>query len=692
MKADATDILTFMKKANQFIVPIYQRRYAWGREQCNRLWEDIENAGKNSSVVAHFLGSVVYIDQDINLVSHSTPQILIDGQQRLTTITLLLAALADTLGEKKAISGFTPRKVRNYYLLNPEEQGDHRYKLILSDIDRDTLISIIDQNSTNRNSIRVTNSYEFIKEKIELCKSADLEIIWNGISKLKIVEIGLERGKDNPQLIFECMNSTGRSLSQSDLIRNFVLMNLTQRDQDNLYKNHWKPLEDEFKQNEYDKNFDSFMRHYLTLKTETIPKVGRIYDAFKKHFPDPKGDIENLIDDIRDYSRYYSAIALGKESDATLRVLFENIKTLSVEVSYPLLLKVYGNYKDGVIGKVDIIKIVRIIESYIFRRAICGIPTNALNKIFPPLINNIVEEKEGYIERINSHLLNHKFPNNEEFKGNLMRKDIFISLSPARRKYLLDRLENHDRKEDPREYDYSIEHIMPRTLNQKWKIDLGNDYEIIHDKYLHSIGNITLSGYNSEYSNRSFIEKRDMIDGFKESPLRLNNGLGEIDSWNEEAIKDRAEKLSNMALTVWPFLGLSDQSSEKYQSNKPSKESFSIESFRYLKSKKLRDLFEHISREILDLDSSVRQEFTKRYIAYKADSNFVDIQPMKISLDLYINMPFDDIQDPRGICEDVSDKGHLGNGDIKVKLKNIDDIDYILNLVKQSLEYQFEGN
>ncbi|MBF2759560.1 MAG: DUF262 domain-containing protein [Ectothiorhodospiraceae bacterium AqS1] len=692
MKADATDILTFMKKANQFVVPIYQRRYAWGREQCNRLWEDIENAGMNSSVIAHFMGSVVYIDQDINLISHSTPQILIDGQQRLTTITLLLAAIADILGEEKSISGFKSKKIRNYYLRNNEEQGDLQYKLILSDIDRSTLISIINQNSTSRDSIRVTSSYEFLKEKIESCKSADLEIIWKGISKLKIVEIGLERGKDNPQLIFECMNSTGRSLSQSDLIRNFVLMNLTQREQENLYKNHWKPMEDEFPQKEYDKNFDSFMRHYLTLKTGTIPKIGRIYDTFKKCFIEHKDNAEKLIDDIKNYSRYYSAIALGKESDPVLKILFERIKILNVEVSFPLLLKVYGSYKKGVIEKNDIVKIVRTVESYIFRRAICGIPTSALNKIFPPLINSIMEKKEGYIEKINSHLLKNKFPSDEEFKGDLMREDIYTSLSPARRKYLLDRLENHDRKEDSREYNYSIEHIMPQKLDAQWKKDLGDDYERIHDKYLHSIGNLTLSGYNSQYSNRSFTEKRDMNNGFKKSPLHLNEGLGDIDLWNEDAIRDRAEKLSNLALTVWSSIGISDRFSKKYRSDNPTKKSYSVESFKYLKSNELRILFDGIDKEIINLDSSVKREFTKRYIAYKADGNFVDIQPMKNSLDLYINMPFDDIQDPNGICEDVSDKGHLGNGDIKVKLKTTDDIDCILDLVRQSLEYQFDDN
>ena len=276
MKATEAKLLDFLKKSPQFVIPIYQRTYSWTDKECRQLWEDIVRTGSNDAVSAHFVGSIVYIEKGLYQVTSQSPLLVIDGQQRLTTVTLLIAALAKALGETEPVDGFSPRKLRNYYLLNPEESGERHYKLILSQTDRASLTAIVgDTEQPKEYSLRVTQNYELFEALIAGCKG-DFRAVCNGLAKLMVVDLALSRDQDNPQLIFESMNSTGRELSQADLIRNFILMGLEPNLQTRLYEQYWRPMEVDFGQEAYGTHFDSFMRHYLTVKTGEIPNVGEV--------------------------------------------------------------------------------------------------------------------------------------------------------------------------------------------------------------------------------------------------------------------------------------------------------------------------------------------------------------------------------------------------------------------------------
>ena len=313
MKATEANLLSFLRRSPQFIIPIYQRTYSWTEPQCRRLWDDIIRTGSDDTIAGHFIGSIVYIERGLYQVSSQTPLLVIDGQQRLTTISLIIEALARRLGDGEPIEGFSARKLRNYYLLNPDEDGEKRYKLLLTETDEQTLLTIIGQkNLPEASSIRVRSNFETFEQKVEELGD-NIGPLCKGLEKLMLVDISLDRTYDNPQLIFESMNSTGLELSQADLIRNFVLMGLEPDRQEKLYKAYWRPMEQAFGQEAYSRHFDGFMRHYLTIKTGMIPKIGQVYEEFKS-FSQRKDhelcDVDALLADLHVFANYYCAIAL----------------------------------------------------------------------------------------------------------------------------------------------------------------------------------------------------------------------------------------------------------------------------------------------------------------------------------------------------------------------------------------------
>ncbi|RAQ38814.1 hypothetical protein B9S53_25260 [Arthrospira sp. O9.13F] len=555
MKASETKLLAFIKKSPQFAIPIYQRTYSWTEKECRELWSDILRTGSNNEITSHFFGSIVYIEKGLYQVSSQSPLLVIDGQQRLTTVTLIIAALANALGDTEPVEGFSPRKLRNYYLLNPEEDGEKHYKLILSQTDKSSLIAILDQDQQPKDSsIRVTQNFSLFESLIKESQN-HLETICKGLAKLLVVDVALSREQDNPQLIFESMNSTGRELTQADLIRNYILMGLEPELQTRLYEKYWRLMEVEFGQEAYGEQFDSFIRHFLTVKTGSIPKQSAVYEKFKTYSREPQVDqagVEALVKDIHTFARYYCAMALGYEQNPELKLAFQDLQELRVDVTYPFLLELYHDYASGELPITDFLQAVRLVESYVFRRAICGIPANSLNKTFANFTKAI--KKDRYLESIQTNFLvlpsYRRFPNDDEFKRSLQTKDLY---NVRHYNYWLRRLENHDRKERVAVDEYTIEHIMPqnKNLSPAWKDSLGPDWQRIHKTYLHTLGNLTLTAYNSKYSDKSFLEKRDMEKGFKESPLKLNQGLGQIEQWDENAILQRAERLSQMALDVW---------------------------------------------------------------------------------------------------------------------------------------------
>ncbi len=511
-----------------------------------------------------------------------------------------------------------------------------------------------------------------------------LETIFKGLDKLMVVEISLERGKDNPQLIFESMNSTGKDLTQTDLIKNYILMGLEPEKQKIFYKKYWRAMEEDFKQNET--LFNQFVRHYLTIKTREIPNINKVYEAFKRYQQERGIETEALLQDLQKYCGYFCRIVFKKEADKDLNKALSFLVDLEMDVIYPLLLELYSDYSDGVLSKQDFIPIIYLIESYICRRAVCGLGTNGLNKIFASFTKKI--NKDQYLESIKVHFgyltEKQRFPNNDEFKEHFITIDFYHF---QKREYFLERLENFDTKEPVDTQECTTEHIMPQTLTPEWQRDLGENFQAIHDKYLHTIGNLTLTGYNQEYSNNSFQEKRDMENGFKQSPLRLNQSLRDLESFGEEEIKKRANDLADWALKIWTYPKLDAETLEKYKQKE--KKVYDLSSYNF--GSHSRELFDILSKEIKAFDERITEKFNQEYISYVFDKNFVDIVVQDKGLKLYLNMKFNELQDEKNLASDMTDKHHNGNGDIEVKLETKESIPYCLGLIKQALEKQMGG-
>jgi uncharacterized protein with ParB-like and HNH nuclease domain/predicted transport protein len=696
MKANATRFLSFLHKANQFIIPIYQRNYSWDEKQCQQLWDDIIRVGSNDSIGVHFIGSIVYIQGGHSSVTSEAPLLVIDGQQRLTTLNILLEAVARVTGETEPVEGFSAVKVRHHYLTNPLETDERHFKLLLSDVDRDSLKAIIKGTDLPKNhSIRIRENFDFFVEKIA-DNSGNLREICRGIAKLMIVDIALEREQDNPQLIFESMNSTGKALSEADLIRNFILMGLEPKLQSDLYLDYWRPMELDFGQEAYGDQFDDFMRHYLTIKMGDIPKLSEVYEAFKEYAANyfaSKGTVRELVSDIRRYSKYFVAMKLGSESNQKLKRPFQDLFVdMGYEVSMPFLMAVYADYDENTIGENDFLEIIRLVESYVFRRSVCQIPTNSMNKTFAEFPKNI--EKSDYINSIRRHFAKlpsyRRFPGDEEFEAAFATKDVY---NYNLRKYLLAKLENYGKKETITPDNYSIEHVMPQNpnLSKEWKMELGENWRAIQERYLHTIGNLTLTGYNPEYSDKSFTEKKTMSKGFDSSPLTLNASIASETKWDEIAILNRGKLLARKAVEIWPFIKISEDELQKVRASSPKlveSSTFSVNDNEYLTRPHVRELFEALRKEVLSLDEQVSETFLKHWIAYKWDTNFVDVVPKAKGLRLSINMKYKEINDPQGMTEDISGKGRWGNGEVSVHFRNMGDLPYIMNLVKQSLEKQ----
>ncbi|GHQ10061.1 hypothetical protein JP0057_13310 [Helicobacter pylori] len=403
MKADAIKLLDFIGKCqgNQFVIPIYQRVYSWEKEQCEQLWDDIIKTGGNDQIEGHFIGSIVFVQDGIYTTNHNE-LLIIDGQQRLTTITLLLTALRNYLNdEDEFLEKFSRQKIQNRYLINSDEKGDKKFKLILSEPDRDTLLSLIDKDrrKPSEPSSKIMENFKLFEEWVS--NTNKLETIFKGLDKLMVVEISLERGKDNPQLIFESMNSTGKDLTQTDLIRNYILMGLEPEKQKIFYKKYWRAMEEEFKQNK--KLFDRFVRHYLTIKTKEIPNINKVYVALKDYRQKEGIGIEDLLKDLQKYCGYFCRIVFKKEADKDLNKALGFLVDLEMDVIYPLLLELYSDYSDGVLSKNDFRPSIALIESYICRRAVCGLSTNSLNKVFPSFTRYI--QKDEYFKSLEAHWL-----------------------------------------------------------------------------------------------------------------------------------------------------------------------------------------------------------------------------------------------------------------------------------------------
>ena len=566
MQAGETTLNKLLNTSRQFIVPIFQRNYSWQKNQYEQLWFDILRASKFKEKQNHFIGSIVYIDMG---TPAGRPQqlLLIDGQQRLTTISILLCAIKDYVQkfnlETKLIN---LAKIKNQFLYNSDEIDEDRYKLLLNVQDKETYIKLIDNTifTVNKPATNIIKCYEFFYERIEdfIKQHGQIDEIYAGIFKLTLVSISLDKDSDNPQMIFESMNSTGKDLSQTDLLRNYLLMDLTPEKQTRLYKTYWKPMEELFGEDIYKNDvnkFDYFIRDFLTLKSDTgyICKINNVYENFKRYYLDNNCEKFVVLKDLFTYAKYYACIDLLQEKDDELKLYWQEFKKLDSHVVYPFLLKLYDDYSRQILIKEDFKKILQVVISYLWRRAICEIPTNSLSKTFATLYQAV--DKDDYVNSVIKAFVfkssYKRFPSDYEVREKLQTKDIYHF---RLRKYLLEALENYYHKEpiDLNTANYTIEHIMPQNIehNLSWQQMLGEDWQEVHNSlYLHSLGNLTITGYNAEMSNKSFGEKVNGESGFKHSHLKLNESIAQCDVWNKKAIQRRTNILTDIILKIWKY-------------------------------------------------------------------------------------------------------------------------------------------
>ncbi|TCD03210.1 DUF262 and DUF1524 domain-containing protein [Pedobacter psychroterrae] len=693
MEATQAQLLSLLDGKKQFTIPIYQRTYSWQLKQCQQLFADVLRIGNDPGQLSHFIGSVVYFKPG-NAPITSVPELLvIDGQQRLTTISLLLLALTHYLQHngQSSLEDESWEEVQETYLVNKHRKDESRYKLLLTRKDKETYIKLIEGiDSLDANpSKHILENYTYFQAKID---QGNFEAIYLGVKKLIIVDVILEMDKDNPQLIFESLNSTGLDLSQADLIRNYILMGQPVSHQTELYEKYWFPMEERF--GNHISSLPWFIRDYLTMKESAIPNINLVYDTYKIFLASKWGfsSIEDAVKDLFTFAKYYVRMALSMEPDPDLLSRFKEITKLKIDTSYPFLLAVYADYETGLVAKAAFLEILDVVIRYVFRRAICGIPTNSLNKTFATLYRSV--KKEAYLESLKATFLlmdgYRKFPTDEEFAGELIVKDIY---GFRNRNYLLESLENWKRKELVNAENYTIEHILPQNPNvsSEWKLELGEQWEQVKNRYLHTLGNLTLTGYNSELSDRPFADKKTIPGGFNTSPLFLNASVREAEVWNEQSILSRVSVLAQRACEVWKSPILSSDVLLAYREPEPSKSklSYQIDQYEYLHNEML-ELYKKLEKRVLNLDASVRIDFKKLYIAFKTQTNFVDVVPQKKQLRLSLNMEFSKINDPKGLCKDVSDLGRWGNGEVEIGLENETGLDYVMEMIRQAFEYQQE--
>lgn len=567
----------------RFVVPVYQRPYSWDEEQCAQLWDDILATGRGNGAT-HFTGSVVWVQDGTLNPSGVTPILLIDGQQRITTLTLLLIALY-RYSQEHSESGLAFRweEIRDRgYLFDQYREGDDRYELTLSQGDRDTLRSLVDNLSNPdvkivEDSDRLLDNLSFFETRLNGLE--DPNIVWAGIQRLEIVSISLTQGQDNPQLIFESMNSTGKDLSSADLIRNFVLMG--QVNQDDLYLTYWRPIEKTLGASTYDEVFDEFIRAYLTCINATSTLTRRdVYDVFKRHFETGNFGktvpVENLLKELQRFAGYYSAISSGAADDSEAKHFLDRIAKLDASVATPLLMSFLDDYDHTAFSHDDLITLLATTESYLFRRAVCYGSSQGLNKFFPSLIgrlNHVQDEGGNYVEAYQAMLLNEtatarRFPRDAEFETALKTRD---SYNFRRSLFMLTALENSYHPKDERDFStgkYTIEHIMPQNAlaHEEWRKMVGDVSEEEFEQLVHNLGNLTLTAYNSELSDGTFQEKKDRaVGGYDVEYITISNDLRNAIEWTPASIAARADQLVSRAVELWAMPSIDEAVRKQYQ-------------------------------------------------------------------------------------------------------------------------------
>lgn len=562
MKANQLRINDFLQKPDvQFVIPVYQRNYDWTTAQCRQLLNDII-AVERDNRESHFIGSIVYIHDGIFTASEVSELLIIDGQQRLTTLSILNVALYHFAKENN--NEQQVGRLYNKFIINQYVE-DESNKLKLKQTDRNSIAYKAILSGRLEDITEYSNVIENYNYFRDIINESNFKTIIDGLKRIIFVEVSLERGKDDPQRIFESLNSTGLDLTQSDLIRNYILMDLPAKRQEQVFKNIWSPIEDNARDSVKGTSLVSeFIRDYLTMRNKRIPRKNNVYLEFRELFDNKDDESFNQeLEQIKSLSYHYKKfINPVTVKDQIVRKELDYINRLEINVVYPFLLQVFEDEDNGLLSKDELVAILQLIQSYTWRRFIVGLPTNALNKIFMTLYSEV--DTENYYESVAVALLKKKgsgrFPTDDDLKFALKEKDLY-NVQPKNKYYMFEKLENYNNKEfvDTNNELITIEHIFPQNPDSNWSSELPEEeYLLFKEKYLNTIGNLTLSGNNGALGNRSFIAKK-MMDfnnneqGYIYSRLWLNKYLSSIDKWDVANYKKRTELLTYRFFDVWKY-------------------------------------------------------------------------------------------------------------------------------------------
>lgn len=692
MKAIDCPFTKIINGTTQFVIPVFQRDYSWTEAHCEQLWKDVLQVDGQPSDRKHFLGSVVYVSTGDSSAGF-TRWLLIDGQQRVTTITLLLTALRDHIRESGwtgTKDGPTANRVEAYFLKNVQEEGARQHKLVLRRHDQSTLQALLDGNEMPAQvSEHVRDNYDFFRERL---LKADPELVYAGIGRLVVVDVTLDRGIDDPQLIFESLNSTGMDLSQSDLIRNFILMRLPERDQTRLYETYWVKIENLFRGSE--STFDAFIRDYIALRTRAAKqeKADEIYFAFRRHFGSLGSDPDKLdafLKDLLRFAGYHAAFSIGAPAPAALREPLARLRHL-VDVPAVLVMQLFECFGNGgALLEKEFVEGLRLIESYVFRRAICDEQTRGYWQVFANLAYGIDPARpyESLLVGLARQRDNYRFPDDTRFREALTERDVYGKRVCFD---LLERLENHENREPTDTSKLTIEHILPQNekLPREWREMLGSDWRDVQRQWLHRLGNLTLTGYNSSYSDRPFEEKKTIKGGFAESAVRLNRYVREQPTWTEKQIERRGKDLAAQALKVWPPLSVAPALIEAAAEKEMRALAQRRDVGKVNMSSKARELFELLRARVRELDDEVIELAEQKSVSYHGPSFFLEVLPRKHRINLLLALDFNEVEDPAGIAQDATQWTWFVNaqhaGGVSVRISEPADVDKAMPLIRQA--------
>lgn len=567
MKGSETKLVAFMQGSDKrFVIPVYQRNYDWKTENCKQLFDDLKKVIKTHRK-SHFFGSIVSV---YNPDGENMEFQIIDGQQRLTTISLLLLAMYNLIknGIIAAEQGNLADKIYRTYLIDEWQDDDTRIKLKPVKNDQTAFGKLFDDETEHVKDSNVTINYRYFYERIQR-QELTMDELFEAIRRLEIISITLNQD-DNPQLIFESLNSTGVALSEGDKIRNFILMGLPTKQQNSFYEKYWNKIE---VCTGYE--VSAFVRDYLSVKQQSTPSLNKIYFTFKAYVEDETLETEGLLADLLAYAKLYEILLKGNTANRQLNACITRLNRLESTVTRPFFLEVLRLFTEGKLSIDDTAAVFLITENYLFRRTMCELPTNALNKIFLMLHKEIVRydgTDDNYLEKFKYALLSKRerarFPDDIDFAEAIDTRQVY-QMNAKNKLYILERFENAGTEEDKDVYrhlddgTYSIEHIMPQHLTPVWVKELGEDYLQIHGIWLHRMANLTLTAYNSKYSNSSFADKKTMKDGYLQSGIRMNQRIAQKEKWGLAELEERSQYLIKQALEIWPTPVTSFKPTEK---------------------------------------------------------------------------------------------------------------------------------